>query len=252
MAIHFWLEESDCVLRWCRAGGGEIWMSITGWWQWERHLSGGAHTASCTAQILDRGCCFVLFLYIYIFLIHSALVSASVLHELWFWNQMEVVKEVCLICFTHVGTPVLFTDPLDPNGSAFCFWSVAKCLPNTDGAQQWIFFLKVENWTERLAMTLLYELKKKKKKKTQTNVLRVHLVFYPFARRSCCRTCVRGVLSLKIFQLKRTFLSICFCTYPVSSSSEMTASNKSQWKKKTGLDFFFLLFICSSAPEIYN
>lgn len=97
--------------------------------------------------------------------IYSALVSASVLHELWFWNQMEVVKEVCLICFTHVGTPVLFTDPLDLNGSAFCFWSVAKCLPNTDGAQQWIFFLKVENWTERLAMTLLYEFKKKKKKK---------------------------------------------------------------------------------------
>lgn len=73
---------------------------------------------------------------------------------------------------------------------AFCFWSVAKCLLNTDCEQQWIkkgpLFKKtktkkkVKNCTEWLALTLLY------KTHTHTqNVLYVNGVFYRDAQQDC-------------------------------------------------------------------
>lgn len=55
------------------------------------------------------------------------------------------LTEMYDFCFTRVGTQGVFVEYLGLNVFflflfffAFCFWSVAKCLPNTDCAQQWI------------------------------------------------------------------------------------------------------------------
>ncbi len=114
---------------------------------------GRAHTASCTTHVFDQVFC--------PFLIHSALVFTP----LWGYKGCFVIDclktsgRCCMnmlfpfcfwVCFFTWMYDLfslmlvleckrwIFEGCLGLNVLLFCFWSVAKCLPNTVCAQQWI------------------------------------------------------------------------------------------------------------------
>lgn len=116
--------------------------------------SGSAHAASCTTHVFDQ-----VFFFSCPFLIHSALVFTPLkgykgCFVISYANTGRCCKEMLLLlfeCSSSPGCMILFfcscwyssvKDDFQglcrPKCFAFCFWSVAKCLPNTDCAQQWI------------------------------------------------------------------------------------------------------------------
>lgn len=114
--------------------------------------SGSAHTASCMTHIFHQ--LFPLFYFLFLFdplctSIYSLKDKGCVVGIIW--NQVEKVRkyEPLFQWFLHCNEWFVslmlvlkckqyFHGLFRTKCFAFCFWSVAKCLPNTDCAQQWI------------------------------------------------------------------------------------------------------------------